>query len=75
MTSQQGPTSSMRVGKCPAMHGGLTSTNEAVMDWYPDALNLDILSQNDSKIKPLYESFNYAEEFKKLDLEAIKNDI
>lgn len=57
------------------MHGGLTTTNESVMDWYPDALNLEILSQNDTKIKPFGESFNYAEEFKKLDLEAIKNDI
>lgn len=65
----------MEVGKCPAMHGGLTSTNEAVMDWWPNALNPDILSQDDTKIKPFGESFNYAEEFEKLDLEAIKNDI
>ena len=62
-------------GKCPVIHGGLTSNNESVMDWWPNALNLDILSQHDTKTNPLGEDFNYAEEFKKLDLEAVKNDI
>jgi catalase-peroxidase len=62
-------------GKCPVIHGGLTSNNESVMDWWPNALNLDILAQHDKKTNPLGEDFNYAEEFKKLDLQAVKNDI
>ncbi|SKC04291.1 catalase-peroxidase [Soonwooa buanensis] len=62
-------------GKCPVIHGGLTSNNESVMDWWPNALNLDILAQHDQKTNPFGEDFNYAEEFKKLDLEAVKNDI
>jgi catalase-peroxidase len=45
------------------------------MDWWPKALNLDILHQQDSKTNPLGEDFNYAEEFKKLDLAAVKKDL
>jgi catalase-peroxidase len=44
-------------------------------DWWPKSLNLDILHQHDTKTNPLGEEFNYAEEFKKLDLEAVKNDL
>jgi catalase-peroxidase len=44
-------------------------------DWWPKSLNLDILHQHDSKTNPLGENFNYAEEFKKLDLGAVKNDL
>ena len=62
-------------GKCPVMHGGNTATGNANMDWWPNNLNLDILHQHDSKTNPLGEDFNYAEEFKKLDLEAVKNDL
>ena len=62
-------------GKCPVMHGGNTSTGESVMDWWPKALNLDILHQHDSKTNPLGEKFNYHEELKKLDVEALKNDL
>ncbi|TVP87231.1 MAG: catalase/peroxidase HPI [Pseudomonadaceae bacterium] len=61
-------------GKCPVMHGGNTSGNTN-KDWWPENLNLDILHQHDSKTNPLGEDFNYAEEFKKLDLEAVKNDL
>ena len=43
--------------------------------WWPKALNLDILSQHDTKTNPLGNDFNYAEEFKKLDLEAVKLDL
>jgi len=46
-----------------------------IREWWPDQLNLRILHQNPSEIKPTDENFNYAEEFKKLDLEAIKKDI
>lgn len=64
-------------GKCPVMHGGNTNTTSATstMNWWPNALNLDILHQHDRKTNPLGEDFNYAEEFKKLDLAAVKNDL
>lgn len=62
-------------GKCPVMHGANTETQNNVMDWWPKALNLDILHQHDTKTNPNGEGFNYAEEFKKLDLEAIKKDL
>lgn len=45
------------------------------MDWWPKALNLDILHQHDTKTNPFGSDFNYAEAFKKLDLEALKNDL
>jgi catalase-peroxidase len=44
-------------------------------DWWPNQLNLDILHQHSSKSNPMGEEFNYAEEFKKLDLEAVKKDL
>ncbi|MDP2384835.1 MAG: catalase/peroxidase HPI [Bacteroidota bacterium] len=62
-------------GKCPFHHGANAETHNSVMDKWPNALNLDILHQHDTKTNPLGESFNYAEEFKKLDLEALKNDL
>ncbi len=62
-------------GKCPVMHGSVTKSGESNTDWWPNALNLDILHQHDTKTNPLGEEFNYAEEFKKLDLEAVKNDL
>jgi catalase-peroxidase len=62
-------------GKCPIMHGANTETHNNVIDWWPKTLNLDILHQHDTKTNPLGKDFNYAEEFKKLDLEALKNDL
>jgi catalase-peroxidase len=62
-------------GKCPVMHGGATAMGTANMDWWPNALNLDILHQHDSKTDPMGPGFDYAEEFKKLDLEAVKKDL
>ena len=62
-------------GKCPVMHGANTDTNSSVMSWWPNALNLDILHQHDTKTNPLGSDFNYREEFKKLDLEALKKDL
>jgi catalase-peroxidase len=62
-------------GKCPVMHGGATAMSAASMDWWPNALNLDILHQHDSKTDPMGPGFDYAEEFKKLDLEAVKKDL
>jgi catalase-peroxidase len=62
-------------GKCPVMHGGVTSVNMSKMDWWPKALNLDILHQHDSKTNPMGSGFNYREEVRKLDVEALKKDL
>ena len=62
-------------GKCPVMHGGQTALGTTVTDWWPNALNFDILHQHDTKVNPLGKDFNYAEELKKLDVEALKNDL
>ncbi|MEE2733563.1 MAG: catalase/peroxidase HPI [Pseudomonadota bacterium] len=62
-------------GKCPVMHGGSTSAGKTSTDWWPEALDLDILHQHDTKPNPLGAEFDYAEEFKKLDLAAVKQDL
>jgi catalase-peroxidase len=62
-------------GKCPVMHGGNTAASNSVMAWWPNALNLDILHQHDSKTNPLGPDFNYREELKKLDVAALKKDL
>jgi catalase-peroxidase len=62
-------------GKYTVIQGANTETNDSVMSWWPNALNLDILHQHDTKTSPFGNSFNYAEEFRKLDLEALKNDL
>ena len=62
-------------GKCPVMHGGQTNTAKSVTDWWPNALNLDILHQHDTKTNPLGPDFNYREELKKLDVAALKADL
>ena len=63
------------LGKCPVMHGGMTSGRASVMDWWPNALNLDILHQHDTKTNPLGKDFNYREALKTLDVEALKKDV
>ncbi|USE82898.1 catalase/peroxidase HPI [Acinetobacter tibetensis] len=62
-------------GKCPFSHGANTSAASSNSDWWPNSLNLDILSQHDTKTNPLDPDFNYAEAFKSLDLDAVKQDI
>ena len=62
-------------GKCPVMHGGATSASMTNMEWWPKALNFDILHQHDSKTNPMDPDFNYREEVKKLDFVALKNDL
>ncbi|TNF02509.1 MAG: catalase-peroxidase, partial [Sphingomonadales bacterium] len=62
-------------GKCPVMHGGNTVSGKSVMDWWPEALNLDILHQHDRKTNPMGGDFDYREEVKKLDVEALKQDM
>ena len=64
--------------KCPVSHGsnsqhtlGSMSNNQ----WWPDALNLNILHQHDRKSNPMGKDFNYREEFKKIDYDALKNDL
>jgi catalase-peroxidase len=64
-TDDKGP------GKCPVAHGG-GRTNR---DWWPNQLPLNLLSQHSSKSDPLGKGFDYREEFKKLDYEALKNDL
>ena len=51
------------------------SKGPTTLDWWPDRLNLDILRQHCLKSNPMDEDFNYAEEFKSLDFEALKKDL
>ena len=62
------------IGKCP-FHGGNTSTGTTDKDWWPNALNLDILNQHDTKTNPYDEDFDYREAVKDLDYEALKADM
>ena len=57
------------------MHGGNTESGSSVTNWWPNSLNLDILHQHDTKTNPLGEDFDYHEELKKLDVEALKKDM
>ena len=67
---------SNNIGKCPFnQKDDIVISGPNNQDWWPKALNLDILSQHDSKTNPLGNDFNYADEFKKLDIEALKNDL
>ncbi|MDC0535351.1 catalase/peroxidase HPI [Francisellaceae bacterium] len=64
--------------KCPMSSGAnkqVTGEGRSIKDWWPNKLNLNILHQNSSLSNPMGDSFNYAEEFKKLDLDAIKKDL
>ncbi len=70
--------SGQAAGKCPFMHGKPTAarfSTRSNRDWWPNQLNLRILSQQSARSNPMGAAFNYAEEFKKLDLEALKRDI
>ncbi len=63
---------------CPVMHGGAQSATSGVRsntDWWPNQLNLKILHQHSTKSDPMAAGFNYAEEFAKLDLQALKQDL
>ncbi|ROQ18666.1 catalase-peroxidase [Marinimicrobium koreense] len=62
-------------GKCPVMHGGATLASTSNMSWWPEAINLDILHQHDRKTDPMGEDYDYREEVKKLDFEALKKDL
>ena len=65
-------------GKCPVSHGSNsqhTLGSTANQQWWPDQLNLNILHQHDKKSNPMAEDFDYREEFKKLDYDALKKDL
>ncbi|WP_168341805.1 catalase/peroxidase HPI [Rhizobium leguminosarum] len=66
------PTDS--AGKCPVAHGN-TPRGRSNRDWWPDQLNVQILHQNSGRADPLGQAFDYAEEFKKLDLDGLKKDL
>jgi catalase-peroxidase len=69
--------------QCPVIGGTMRPVSERTTaagamsnrDWWPNQLNLQILRQNSSKGNPMHAAFNYAEEFKRLDLDAVKKDI
>ncbi len=65
-------------GKCPVVHGApkhATFGGRSNRDWWPNQLNLKILHQHSSLSNPMAKDFNYAKEFKKLDLAALKKDL
>ena len=64
--------------KCPVMHGGIKHTTFGVRsnrDWWPKQLNLKILHQNSALSNPMGSAFNYAEAFKTVDLEELRQDL
>ncbi len=64
--------------KCPVAGGAkkpIAGGGTSIRDWWPNQLNLNILRQHSPLSNPMDEAFNYAEEFKKLDLEALKKDL
>ena len=80
-----GPTAPVSGGKCPFphLHGtapkpsptGTASTGRSNRDWWPNQLNLKVLHQQSTLSDPLGADFDYSEEFKKLDLQAVKKDL
>jgi catalase-peroxidase len=70
--------SGQSAGKCPVIHGAPKHTNlggRSNRDWWPNQLNVKVLHQNSSLSDPMGKDFSYAEEFKKLDLAALKKDL
>ena len=60
-------------GKCPVAHGARKSHTN--VDWWPNQVNVNILNQHSPKSDPMGKEFNYAEEFKTLDLNAVVKDL
>lgn len=73
--SPHGNMNGASIDQCPFFQGSITNTEKSVTDWWPNTLNLDILHQHDSKTDPMGEEFDYYEELKKLDVEALKQDM
>ncbi len=61
--------------KCPVVHGGATTVKTSNAQWWPNALNVEILHQHDTQTNPFGEDFNYREELEKLDVAALKQDL
>jgi len=72
MTIEQNPGD---ISKCPVMGHQAVVKKMSNLDWWPNQLDLRILHQHSSLSDPMGEEFNYAEEFKTLDLEAVKKDL
>src|SRR5690606_31992879 len=72
-------TNSNDISKCPFLNANqnksVAGNGTQNQDWWPNHLKVSILRQNSPKSNPLGEKFNYAEEFKKLDYEALKKDL
>jgi catalase-peroxidase len=64
--------STLPEAKCPFNHGASVPTNR---DWWPNQVNVNVLNQHSPKSDPMGKGFNYAEEFKKLDLNAVIKDL
>src|SRR5271170_1090448 len=64
--------STLPEAKCPFNHGASVPTNR---DWWPNQVNVQVLNQHSPKSDPMGKAFNYAEEFKKLDLNAVIKDL
>ncbi len=62
-------------GKCPVRHGASVTVQPDVMEWWPKALNLDILHQHDTKTNPYGGDFDYRQAFAQLDYDALKADL
>ncbi|QCX53610.1 catalase/peroxidase HPI [Elizabethkingia sp. JS20170427COW] len=61
--------------KCPFFHGTNTKTEDTLNHWWPNALNLDILAQNDLKRNPMDPDFDYKKAFSQLDYQQLKADL
>ena len=63
-------------GKCPVMHGSATSSKStSTKDWWPEALNVEILHQHGARSNPMDPDFDYQEAVKALDFDALKSDL
>ena len=74
----QSPNLSNEGSGCPVAHGSSeqhTNSARSNRDWWPEQINLSILHQHDQKSDPMSEGFDYREEFKKLDYDALKKDL
>src|SRR5690606_22148239 len=64
-----------KAGKCPVMHIPTSHGGRSNRDWWPEQLDLGILHQHSPASNPMGGDFDYAEEFSKLDLKALKQDL
>ena len=78
MNTMKGANLMSENSKCPVTgmgHGHAAASGTTNRDWWPKRLRLEILHQHSSKSNPMGEGFNYAKEFKTLDLAAVKKDL